>query len=113
MRLIITKGQQSDDDKAEELISGFNAIYVLADKGYDSNSFVEAIEATGAEAVIPARKIRKIMREYDKCTYRARNLVERFFQKMKEFRRIATRYERLAITYEAMVSLAATMVWLS
>ena len=95
------------------MISGFSATYVLADKGYDSNSFVDAIEASGAKAVIPPRNNRKIARKYDKCIYHARNLVERFFQKAKAFRRIATRYERLAITYEAMVSLAAVVIWLS
>ena len=86
---------------------------MLADKGYDSDAFVKAIEAMGAEAVIPPRRNRKVVRDYDKCTYRARNLVERFFRKMKEFRRLATRYERLGITYEAMLSLVATIIWLT
>jgi transposase len=63
--------------------------------------------------VIPPKSNRKEQRIYDKCIYKARNLVERFFQKAKEFRRIATRYEKLAITYGAMVNLVACVIWLS
>ena len=92
---------------------GFNADYVLADKGYDSDHFIEAIEASGAEAVIPPRKNRTEQREYDQALYKERNLVERLFQKLKNFRRIATRYERLKRNYQAMLFLVSSMIWLT
>lgn len=86
---------------------------MIGDKGYDSDEFVKFIVLTGAEAVIPPRKNRINPRPYDKFIYKARNLVERFFLKVKNFRRIATRFERMALTYEAMVSLAAAFLWTS
>ena len=86
----------SEYTEAEALIDGFQAAFVLADKGYDSDAFVEAINNNGAVPVIPPRSNRKVLRDYDKDLYKERNLVERLFQKLKEYRRIATRYERLA-----------------
>lgn len=112
MRFFVTRGQESDFTKGAALIDGFSASYVVGDKGYDSDAIVEAIESTGGEAVIPPRSHRKTPRPYDKALYTARNLVERFFLRLKSFRRIATRYERLRITYAAMISLAATVHWL-
>lgn len=113
VRLLITKGQQSDHTQAEALIVGFGSDYVIADKGYDSDKFIETIENYGGEAVVPPRSNRKNQRIYDKHIYKARNLVERFFQKVKNFRRIATRYERLGINYGSMLSLAAIVIWLN
>lgn len=112
VRLLLTEGQASEYGQANALIDGFDAQYIVADKGYDSNDFVEAIEASGATAVIPPRSNRKTLRDYDKDIYKERNLVERFFQKIKNFRRIATRYERLSRNYLSMLHLATTMVWL-
>lgn len=113
VRLILTEGQSSDYTKAEELITGFQADYVIADKGYDSDSFVIAINNSDAKAVIPPRSNRKKMREYDIELYKERNLVERFFQKLKHYRRIATRYERLGRNYLAMLVLVSTVIWLA
>ena len=84
----------------------------MADKGYDSNELIETIQARGAVAVIPPRKNRIESRDYDKIVYKERNFVERLFQKLKHYRRIATRYERLARNYMAMLSLVATIIWL-
>ena len=113
VRFFITKGQQSDFTKAIDLVDGLDASYVVGDKGYDANYFIEAIQSAGGKAVIPPKSNRKEQRQYDKCIYAARNLVERFFLKLKNFRRIATRYERLAVTYGAMICLAASMIWLA
>lgn len=113
VRLIITGGQISDYQKADDLVAGFQSDYVIADKGYDSDSFVLAINNTGAQAVIPPRSNRKKMRYYDEVLYKERNLVERFFQKLKHYRRIATRYERLAINYVSMLTLVSTVIWLA
>ena len=113
VRLLITGGQHSEINQANALIDGFSAAFVIADKGYDADAFVDFIHAKGAQAVIPPRKNRKMARVYDEYLYRERNLVERLFQKLKHYRRIATRYERLAITYLAMLTLVATMIWLN
>ena len=113
IRFRITAGQDSEYGQANALIDGFSAEYILADKGYDSDQFVAVIKASGAIPVIPPRSNRKSPREYDKVIYKERNLVERLFQKLKHFRRIATRYERLGRNYLAMLYLVASMVWLN
>lgn len=113
VRFILTAGQYSEIRQADALIEGFSADYVIADKGYDADLFIEMIESGEAVAVIPPRKNRRTVRAYDEQLYRERNLVERLFQKLKHYRRIATRYERLAITYQAMLSLVATIIWLN
>ena len=113
VRFILTAGQYSEIRQADALIEGFSADYVIADKGYDSDLFIVAIESGEAIAVIPPRRTRTTARRYDEHLYRERNLVERVFQKLKHYRRIATRYERLAITYQAMLSLVATVIWLN
>ena len=110
VRLLLTAGQVSEHTQAEALIAGFSAGFVLADKGYDSDAFVEAIKGSGATPVIPPRSNRITRR--DKEIYKERNLVERLFQKLKEHRRVATRYERLAVNYMTMLSLASVLVWL-
>ena len=113
IRLLLTAGQASEHGQANALIDGFPAEYVLADKGYDSDEFVKTIKEMGAAAVIPPRKNRNHLRGYDQEIYKERNLVERLFQKLKQFRRIATRYERLARNYQSMLYLAASLVWLA
>jgi transposase len=74
--------------------------YVLADKGYESDAFVAAIRAQQARPVTPPKKNRTAPRDYDKTLYKDHNLIERCFLKLKHFSCIATRYERLAITYQ-------------
>ena len=113
VRFILTAGQHAEINQAKPLIEGFSADYVIADKGYDADAFIVAIETGEAIAVIPPRKNRIIARDYDKHLYHERNLMERVFQKLKHYRRIATRYERLAVTYQAMLSLVATTIWLN
>ncbi len=113
VRFILTGGQSSEIKQAEALTEGFNADYVMADKGYDADLFIERIELGGAIAVIPPKRNRITKRAYDEYLYKERNLVERVFQKLKHYRRIATRYERLAVTYQAMLSLVATVIWLN
>ena len=112
MRLILTPGQVHDIRQAEALIEGFACEKVLADKGYDSNAFREAIAAKGAEAVIPPKRSRSEPIPYDKDVYMERNLVERFFNKIKHFRRIATRYDKTALSFAAMLALACAMIWM-
>jgi len=113
VRLLLTAGQSSEYSQALQLLEGFEPDFVLADKGYDSDSFVAEIRASGACPVIPPRKNRTVLRDYDRDLYKERNLVERFFQKLKNFRRIATRYERLARNYASMLSLVSVIIWLA
>jgi len=91
VRLIATGGQVADVTQGQALVVGIEAEHVIADKGYDSSALVEAIEAGGAKAVIPPRSNRKEPRDYDKHLYKERNLVERFLNKVKNCRRVATR----------------------
>jgi transposase len=111
--MILTGGQVADVTQGGALIAGFEVEHVIADKGYDSNDLVEAIEAKGAEAVIPPRSNRKEKREYDRHLYKERNLVERFINRVKQCRRIATRYEKTARNYLAFWHLASVMVLLA
>jgi len=113
VRLLLTPGQDSEIKQAETLIEGFSPNCVMADKGYDAAAFIALIEACQATPVIPPKKNRTVPRQYDTYLYKERNLVERLFQKLKHYRRIASRFERLAITYQAMLSLVATMIWLN
>ena len=112
VRLLLTAGQEADVTQAEELIEGMPIEAVIADKGYDSDKVVVAVEAKGAEAVIPTLSNRKEQREYDEERYKDRNLGERFWQKVKQFRRVATRYEKTARNFLAFVHVASIMVLL-
>ena len=112
LRCLLTGGQEADISQAHLLIKGMSPDMVIADKGYDANHFVEAIEANGAQPVIPPRSNRLTPREYDRHWYKDRNLVERFFNRIKQFRRIATRYEKLDRNFNAMISVVCAMIWL-
>jgi len=85
---------------------------VLADKGYDADYVIEAIEGMGAIAVIPPKSNRKTPREYDKEIYKERNLIERLFNKLKNFRRVATRYDKTALSFMSFLNIAAIYLWL-
>ena len=85
---------------------------VIADKGYDSQAFVDSIEARGAEAVIPSLASRKERRAYDRERYKDRNLAERFWHKLKQYRRVATRYEKTDQNFLAFVHVASIMILL-
>jgi len=113
LRWRLTGGQVHDITQAPALIAGFEANQVIADKGYDSNAFVACVEASGAQAVIPARKTRLERRAYDRHAYRERHLIECHFSRLKQFRRIATRYEKLDRNFLSMINLAAAYIWLA
>lgn len=85
---------------------------VVADRAYDSNWIIDLIGQSGAEAHIPTTARRTIQRSIAPALYRQRNLIERFFCKLKHFRRIATRYDKLARNFLAAVLLASTRLWL-
>jgi transposase len=112
VEFILTGGQEADVTQGTALIEGHETDAVIADKGYDDNEFVAAIEARGATAVIPPRKNRVFKREYDKHLYKERNLAERFINRIKQYRRVATRYEKTARNFLGFVHVAAIMVLL-
>ena len=94
------------------MLKGKTAQAVLADKGYDAWYIVDEIIAMKAKAVIPPLRHRKVCRDYDRSLYKERNMIERMFGKMKHFRAIATRYNKLAISFLAFLQLAAILLWL-
>jgi len=112
VRFILAPGQVHDICQAEGLISCVPFENLLADKGYDSDKFRTAIAERGAEAVIPSNRSRSQAIPHDKELYKERNLVERFINKIKHYRRIATRYEKTALSYLSMLSLVGAMIWL-
>ena len=112
LRLILTGGQVADVTQGAALVSGIQTATVTADKGYDSDELAETIEASGALANIPPRSNRNNKRPVDWHRYRARHLVECFFNRLKQFRRIATRYDKLANRFNAFLHLACAYVWL-
>ena len=112
VRLILTPGQAADVTQAKKLIEGLPFEVVIADKGYDSQELVKAIEDKGGEAVVPSRKTAKVPRETDWARYKDRNLVERFWSKVKQYRRVATRYEKKAKNFLAFVQVASIMILL-
>nr|WP_241749637.1 IS5 family transposase [Rufibacter sediminis] len=112
LRIMLTVGQRGDATQALGLVEGYRAGAVLADRGYDSDAFLGYVRDSGAEAVIPSKKNRLQQRQIDKNLYRDRNKVERFFSKLKAFRRVATRYEKTAGSFAGFVFLAAAMILL-
>lgn len=113
MRFAITGGEIADITQAKALLVGSHAETVIADKGYDSDELVDFIREGAAKAVIPPRRNRRYRRRYDRVAYRDRNCIERFFCRLKQFRRIATRYEKLVERYASIVALGASFVWLN
>ena len=113
VRWLLSAGQAHDLTQAPALIAGFRVDQIIADKAFDSNGFLALIEAAGAEAVIPPSSVRVRQRSYDRHAYRERHLIECLFNRLKQFRRIATRYEKLARNFLSMVTLATAYVWLA
>jgi len=113
IKLMLSPGQASDKAAAALIIEELAApSIVVGDRGYDAKALVEQIEAKGGQAHIPTQRDRKQQRSVDRAIYRQRNLIERFFNKIKHFRRIATRFDKLAANFLAAVSLAAARLWL-
>lgn len=108
--MILTAGQIADIECAHDLIDNIACGRVVADKGYDANALVLSVQASGAQAVIPPRSNRITLRDYDRQAYRQRNLIERFFNRIKHFRRIATRYDKLVRSYIAFVRLVCAVI---
>jgi transposase len=111
VRFILIGGNVSDAKLAIPLLSGLNARHVLADKAYDSHAILDHVEASGARPIIPQRICMSRQRDFDPAIYRLRNRIERTIGKLKQLRRVATRYDRLPNNYLATLYLAAITFW--
>lgn len=112
MRLLLTGGQAHDVSHAQKLIGPLRSDYVIADRGYASAELWAHLEGQGAVPVIPPHPRSHFKIWYDKALYGERHVVECFFNKLKHFRRIFTRFDKLARHYLAFVSLGAALIWL-
>ncbi|UFN46857.1 IS5 family transposase [Roseomonas sp. OT10] len=113
LRIVLSAGQASDKAAVEALIDGLPPAQALvADRGYDAQAILDLVRDRGGCAHIPTQRDRKIQRSVDPTLYRQRNQVERFFCKLKHFRRIATRFDKLARNFLAAILLASTRLWL-
>jgi transposase len=114
LHLLLSAGNETDIRNAPPLLYGLsiNGCVVNADKGYDSQSFVNWLKSLGAIPNIPSRKTNKTQRKCNWWLYKERHLVECFWQKIKQFRRVATRYDKLSKSFLGFVYLAAIMVLL-
>lgn len=111
LRVIITAGTTHDSKKADELIKGYEAEYLIADKGYDSDAIIEQAIKQKMKPQIPSKKNRKEQRVYDKHLYKLRHLVENAFLHLKRWRGIATRYAKNTSSYLASVQIRCIMLW--
>ena len=110
----LTPGQACDLDGADILLPQIAADTVIADKGFDADErVIEPLKKAGKSVVIPPKANRKHKRDYDKELYKARHLIENFFAKLKQFRAIATRYDKRAINFLAGIYLASIVIWLN
>jgi len=112
VKFILTGGEVNDSVCAEDLLDGTNPDYVLGDKAFDTDKILDKISQMGAVAVIPPKSNRIVQREYDKHIYKDRNLVERFFCKLKQFRGIATRYCKRGKYFLEAVKLVSSIILL-
>lgn len=110
--MAISPGNTSDHKAARQCLAAMpTARQVIADKGYDSASLRQWLEDQGTVPVIPPRSNRKVQYQYDKALYRERNIIERTFNRFKDFRRIATRFDRKLKTYMAALCIVAVVIW--
>ena len=112
LRFILTGGERNDITQATHLIENLDAAYVIADKGYDAEAFVLKVKERNSEVVIPSRINRKVPREIDTHLYKERHLIENQIGKLKHFRRVFSRFDKLANNYLSFIYFASTIIWL-
>ena len=112
LRIILSVGQRSDITQAAPLLTDYETNAVLADRGYDADSLISYLHSLKTEVVIPAKKNRLEPRPIDENLYKDRNKVERYFNKLKQYRRVATRYDKTAVSFAGFVYLASIMILL-
>jgi transposase len=109
---VLTGGEAHEINSAAELVGADISDCLIADRAYDSKKFREFLSERGTESIIPSKINRLIPIPHDKHIYKERNFVERFFSRIKQFRRIATRYDKLAVTFMGTVIMASIIIWL-
>jgi transposase len=110
----LSRGQAHDLQGADALVPHMQADTLLADKAFDADErLIKPLLAAGKTVVIPPKSNRKTPRPFDKEIYKARHLIENFYCKLKQFRAIATRYDKTARNFLAAIHLAATIIWLN
>lgn len=109
---VLTPGQRHESGQAPRLLQGLRYDYVIGDKSYDDDKLIQLIQDAGAMPVIPARQNRTQPREYDKHLYQERHLVECFFNKIKWFRRIFARFDKLDRSYLGFLAFVSALIWL-
>jgi transposase len=107
-RLYLTEREQHDVTCAEILLENLAPKYVIGDKGYDSDRLRERIRSIGAKPIIPSHRAHRI-RQHDRQRYKLRNVVERFIDSLRHYRRVATCYDKLAVTFLGFVQLASIL----
>ena len=112
LRLHLTPGQRHDMIKAYDLITDLHFDFVIADRSYAAQAFLAAIAASGAEAVIPPKRNARSPWDYDTWRYRERHLIECFIGKIKHFRRVFSRFDKLASRYLGFLHFVSTLIWL-
>lgn len=112
LRFKLTGGQRHDVTQADALLVGYESDYVIADRSYDADDFLEAIQASGAAPVIPPHPRRIEKHDYDAHLYKERHLIECFIGKIKHYRRIFSRFEKLAKRYLSFLSFVGALIWL-
>lgn len=112
LRLRLSAGQRHDSTQARALLDGLDFERLIADRGYAAQDFIEYLLARGIEAVIPPHQCAKVLREYDDWLYRERHLVECFINKIKHFRRLFSRFEKLDHAYLGFLHFVSVLIWL-
>lgn len=111
---MLTSEAAHDLEGADKLLAEVKADTIIADKGFDADErVIKPLLKTGKTVVIPPRGCRKEKRDYDKELYKARHLIENFFARLKQYRGIATRYDKIALNFLAGIYLAASVIWLN
>lgn len=114
MAFHLTAGQATDLNGADAFLPNLTAKALLADRSFDVDArVVEPLQTAGIEPVIPSKRTRKRPRDYDRDLYKARHLIENFFCRLKQFRAIATRYDKRASNFLAGIYAAAILIWLN
>lgn len=111
VNFIITAGTTADCTQAIPLLDGLAPEYVLADRGYDTDEIVQYVENNSAVVVIPPKKNRKEQRQYDKYLYKLRHQVENYFQKVKNWRGLATRYVKTTLSFASYLNIFNSLMW--
>jgi transposase len=109
---LLTAGQVADVTQAEALLTGRQAQYGIMDKAYDADKVLKKLELQGIIPVIPPKSNRKHQRDYDRHIYKERHLIECFIGKLKQFRRVFSRFDKIAANFMHFIRFAAALIWL-